>query len=109
MAKKPKITVGNIKKFVEGNYNMLKDGIVGLPKHTKEQVVYRSIVCGQSCFIDNDKHCRNCGCSLPGKWYVKQSCNPEKFPDLLSEEGWEKYKSNLEAEVLKQIIDAGND
>jgi hypothetical protein len=48
-------------------------------------------------------YCIECGCSVPGKLYVKESCNSGKrFPDLMSREDWEKYKSdnNIIVELL---------
>jgi hypothetical protein len=48
-------------------------------------------------------YCIECGCSVPGKLYVKESCNGGKrFPDLMSREDWEKYKSenNIIVELL---------
>ena len=37
--------------------------------------------------------CRYCLCDLPGKFYVTESCNKgERFPDLMDEESWMKYK-----------------
>jgi hypothetical protein len=39
--------------------------------------------------------CAYCGCKVPGKLYVKKSCNKgERFPDLMSTELWEKFKKN---------------
>ena len=72
---------------------MLGDKIHLLPDHEKEQVIYRSEICKDDCI--KLEYCIYCGCNLPGKLYVKQSCNGgERFPDLMSKEDWEKFKSD---------------
>lgn len=58
--------------------------------HLKEQVAYRMLIC-QPCMETGQ--CEVCGCSVPGKLYVKESCNKgEKFPDLMGKVDWDKYK-----------------
>jgi len=103
--KKPKITIKNIMNFIEGNTLLFGDKLGLLPKHTKEQVEYRASKCYESCYKGNKGSCLECGCSVPGKWYVEESCNPDKFPDLMNEEDWENFK----AEKIKELLDANND
>ncbi|MGO1819345.1 MAG: hypothetical protein ACTH0S_06640 [Senegalia sp. (in: firmicutes)] len=92
MAKKKEINIKNIKSFIEGNTNYLKDKMHLLPKYYKEQVVWRASICKESC-IENENSCEHCGCEAGKKIYVEESCNNgEKFPDLMSEEDWEEYK-----------------
>lgn len=86
-----KITPSNIKKFIEGNLKMLGDELNILPKYQKEQVIWRSILCKDDCLASGK--CKYCGCSVPGKLYVKKSCNNgEIFPDIMSEEEWGEFK-----------------
>jgi hypothetical protein len=87
-----KITSKNIKAFIQGNLRMLGDKFNALDEHLKEQVAYRASMCSKSCLEDNGGKCIKCGCSVPGKWYATASCNPEKFPDLMNQEEWSKYK-----------------
>jgi hypothetical protein len=102
-----KITIKNIKQFVEGNSMLLGDRLGLVDSHIKEQVEYRASICYESCFKGNQGRCEECGCKVPGKWYVKESCNDgKKFPDLMSKEDWELFKSSLE---VKKIIDANED
>lgn len=86
-----KITIKNVLQFIEGNAKMFGDYIDLLPQHEKEQVVYRSWVCREDCIKLG--YCKHCGCSVPGKLYVKESCNDgELFPDLMDSTAWQEYK-----------------
>jgi hypothetical protein len=85
-----KITISKIKQYIEGNTQMILDKIGMQPKWYQEQIAYRSLMCGD-CIKAGA--CKECGCEVPGKLYVAESCNEGKrFPDLMSEEEWIKYK-----------------
>lgn len=84
------INLKNIKAFFEGNARMLGDNFGIVDKHIQEQVAYRATLCGDC--LEAGK-CKVCGCKVPGKFYVKQSCNNgDIFPDLMSKEEWEEFK-----------------
>jgi hypothetical protein len=86
-----KITPKKILQFIEGNIKMLGDKFHLLPDHEKEQVMYRSQVCKDECVELG--YCVYCGCDIPGKLYVKQSCNNgERFPDIMSKSDWDQFK-----------------
>ena len=92
-----KITPTKILQFIEGNLKLLGDKVYLIPEHEKEQIAYRSLICKDDCIKLG--YCTYCGCDLPGKLYVKKSCNSgERFPDLMSKKEWEKYK-------IENIID----
>lgn len=85
------LNLKNIKAFFEGYTRMLGDRINRVPEHTREQVIYRAEICKDTC-VKKGK-CDYCGCSVPGKLYVKKSCNNgERFPDLMNKEDWELFK-----------------
>ncbi len=87
-----KITLKNIKAYIEGNTQMTLDGLGLKPDYYKEQIAYRMLQC-RDCMSKGE--CSYCGCSVPGKLYVTQSCNNGKrFPDLMDEEDWNKYKED---------------
>lgn len=94
---KKKITLKNINSFIEGNVNKLVYELGGKSKEYQEQIAYRALQCND-CFVEGTfdegpRHCKQCGCSLPGKWHTVISCNGgERFPDLMSDEDWIKYK-----------------
>ena len=98
-----KITPKKIFQFIEGNLKLLGDKMHLLPKHEREQVLYRSMVCKNDCVKLG--YCKYCGCSIPGKLYVTTSCNNgERFPDLMGEAGWEKYKTENNIEIHGDIL-----
>lgn len=90
------ITYNNIKAFIQGNYRLILSKLnhnqvsqyLGLSDTMKEQVAYRMDVCGDSC----KTKCKYCGCSTPGKWFASKSCGGGKYPDLMNEQDWNKYK-----------------
>ncbi len=86
-----KITLNKIGQFIEGNLKMLGDKLHLLAEHEKEQVAYRALICKDDCV--KLEYCVYCGCDIPGKLYVKQSCNGgERFPDLMNKTDWEIFK-----------------
>lgn len=89
--------VKKVKQFIEGNLNMLEDDLFGKPLYYKEQILYRASKC-KDCYRIGS--CLNCGCSLPGKHYVKESCNKGvRFPDLMEEPQWNEYKALHNIEI----------
>jgi hypothetical protein len=92
-----KITINNIKQFIEGHLNKLEDDLFGKPSHFKEQVLYRASKC-EDCYRIGK--CLTCGCNLPGKHYVTKSCNNGlRFPDLMEAEEWEQYKIDNDIKI----------
>lgn len=95
------ITPKKVYQFVEGNLKMLGASFNIISQAQKEQVLYRSQICKDDCMKFG--YCIECGCSVPGKLYSKESCNKGKrFPDLMSSDDWEKYKedNNITIELL---------
>ena len=87
---KQKITIKNIKSFLEGNIQLGLEQLNLQPLHIQEQIAYRRLLCKDDCAVNNQ--CIKCGCDFKGKTSVQQSCNPERFPDLISKLEWDKYK-----------------
>jgi hypothetical protein len=95
-----KLTPRNIFYFLEGNLKMMGDSLNMLPKHQREQVLYRSSICGD-CLVEGK--CKECGCSLPGKFYVSDSCNGGKrFPNMMAEREWEEFKKTKNIEIRER-------
>ena len=93
----PKITIKNIKSYIEGNSKMFLSNVGLQAQHLQEQVAYRSLICKDTCVAKG--YCEKCYCSLPGKFYVEESCNGgEKFPDLMSRVDWENFKKENNVE-----------
>ena len=87
---KSQITIKNIKSFIEGNSKMFLSKLGFEAEHLKEQVAYRMLKCKDDCVPQG--YCKICNCGLPGKHYVEESCNPERFPNLMSAKEWENFK-----------------
>lgn len=87
---KQKITLHNIKSFLEGNLQLGLEQLNLQPQHIQEQIAYRRLICKNDCAIKNE--CIICGCDFKGKTSVKESCNPDRFPDLMNKVEWELYK-----------------
>jgi len=71
---------------------MIFNNVVGLPQHEQEQIAYRAELCKNDCALQ--RQCVICGCDYPGKIFNKESCNINRFPDIMSKEQWEQYKIN---------------
>lgn len=88
-----KITASNIFKYIQGNARLIASEFGFESKHMKEQVAYRMIICAESCSAHGQ--CKECGCELPGKYFVTESCNNgSKFPNLMNKADWEIFKFN---------------
>lgn len=88
---KPKITIKNIKQYLEGNTQRVLKELRLQPQHIQEQIAYRRLICKDDCAIQNK--CIKCGCDFKGKTSVFESCNNgERFPNLMSKIEWEKYQ-----------------
>lgn len=86
-----KVTFKDIINYAEGNSKQLVDKFDLLPKHKKEQFEWRKSICANDCVLEGK--CKYCGCSVPGKLYVKKSCNEgERFPDMMDQLEWNIYK-----------------
>lgn len=91
MRKKKEITISNVLSFIEGNTKYYMDNLNLLPNYYKEQVVWRTDKCKDTCMQNNE--CEYCGCPASKKVYVEESCNKgERFPDLMAEDEWREYK-----------------
>lgn len=83
-----KITLNNIYNFLEGNARMFTDKFQ--VAHIKEQIAYRMLLCSDDCAKQNK--CIKCGCEYPARVYSSQSCNKDRFPDMVSRLEWEEFK-----------------
>lgn len=82
------ITLSNIYNFIEGNTRLFTHNLQ--PKHIKEQIAYRMLLCKNDCA--KTRKCIKCGCDYPGRVYTTESCNTDRFPDLMSGLEWIEFK-----------------
>ena len=85
-----KITTQNIFNYIEGNGRLILNKLGLSQPHIKEQVAYRLLTCKDDCVPNGI--CKICRCPLPDRAFSTQSCNLERFPNLMNEEDWFKYK-----------------
>lgn len=98
-----KITAKKVFQFIEGNLKMLGDELHLLPLHEREQVLYRSAICKDDCVALG--YCAYCGCSVPGKLYVRESCNGgERFPNMMNAENWQEFKTKNNIEIKGDVL-----
>ena len=87
-----KLTIENIKNYVEGRGNQLLSSIDQKSDSFIEQINHRKSLC-VDCLQEGK--CKYCGCQVPGRLYSTTSCNKgERFPDLMPDEQWEEFKKN---------------
>lgn len=96
------INLKNIKQFVSGNLTYYLSKIIDLPIHLKEQYYYRLYQCKDDCLIR--KRCIKCNCPTLKKAYVLESCNTDRFPNLLPGKEWEEYKIKNNINNIQDII-----
>lgn len=93
-----KVTLNNVKSFIEGNYRYYLYKLINTPQHLKEQYSYRIQVCKDTCVAN--RKCKYCGCPPIKKAFSNSSCNDGKlFPDLMNEQEWNKYKKENKIEI----------
>jgi len=85
-----KITLHKINLFLEGNSQRLLEELKLQPQHIREQIAYRRLICSSDCAKTGE--CIICGCEFKGRTSTVESCNPERFGDLVSKREWETYK-----------------
>jgi len=90
------VTLQNAYNFAQGTTREVMDKIGLLDNLKHEQAQYRLQVCKDDCLPH--RACKVCGCSLPGRAYVSQSCNRDRFPDMMEQEEWDNFKQTLNVE-----------
>jgi hypothetical protein len=86
------ITISNVKAFLQGTIREYYYRYNEMPKFLQEQIALRNDKCKDDC-VKTGK-CKECGCSIPGKWFVTKTCNKDRFPDLMEQDDWIKFKIN---------------
>lgn len=106
--RKKRITINNIKSFIDGNIKYIVDKTVGLPEHIKEQYYFRLYTCKDTC-LQTGK-CKICECPTTLKAFATKSCNPDEILDLMPGAEWRAYKeeNNIDDKIfteIKKILD----
>jgi hypothetical protein len=76
-----KITGKDIKNYVQGNVNLMKDSLGLLPEHIQDQVKARQKICEACPLLAATKDsCTACGCTYPDLTFSpKKECPTEKW------------------------------
>lgn len=103
-----RITLNNIKSFIDGNLKYITNKTVGLPEHILEQYYYRLYLCKDSCLREGK--CKICNCPTTLKAFTNKSCNPGVILDLMPGSDWRKYKqdNNINEDIfieIKKLLD----
>lgn len=98
-----KITINNVKNFIEGNIESYKNKIGLTPRYIVEQYHYRLEVCKDDCLVEG--RCKVCGCPPTGRSWASSSCNKgERFPDFMDSKSWEEFKKENNIDI-NQIME----
>ena len=77
--------------FIEGNVKYYYNKLIPLPQHIQEQIVHRLLKCKDDCMKTGK--CMKCGsCPVEKKAFLTESCNRDRFPDLMDNISWENFK-----------------
>jgi hypothetical protein len=87
---KHKITLSNIYNYLEGNSQLILENLNIQPQHLKEQIAYRRLICKDDCMKTGK--CIKCGCEFYGRTSTKESCNSDRFGELVNKTEWDKFK-----------------
>ena len=85
-----KITLTDVRNYLVGNFKYYYSKFVDSPLHIQEQLAYRYEKCKNDCIPQEG--CIICKCPPEKKHFLRRSCNPERFPDLMGPEEWEEFK-----------------
>lgn len=96
---KAKITIPNIKGFLQGNARMFMSEYFSfkLPVHIEEQIFYRFTIMNEDCL--KNKACIHCGCAMPNKVFEDRACEEKCYPEMLDEKEWDLFKQDQRADI----------
>lgn len=94
-----RITLKNIKGFIQGNFRRVLNEMDFLPEHVKEQAIWRLEQVKEKspeCYI-LDICKMPCQCQISSKVFEDRSCSGEEvgkpcYPPMMSEQEWVIYK-----------------
>ena len=96
MAKKAKLTLSNIKGFVQGNFRKIMNEFGEVPQYIKEQAIWRlhQVKLKSPECLKEDK-CIHCGCQVSAKTWESRGCSNEEdpcYPPMMNEQEWSNFK-----------------
>lgn len=97
------MTLNNIKDFVQGYYNYFRNYLddESLPKHVREQALYRAMLC-VGCL--NNGKCTECKCATPAMFFSPgKEDSLGRWGKMIDVEEWEKFKSENNIELINNF------
>lgn len=85
------ITLKNVRSFLSAHKNIALEKFDKFPEHKQEQVQYRASLCGDC--IERGECMSNCGCPTHKVLMSDESCELNRWPDMLDAVEWEAYKA----------------
>lgn len=104
-----KITLSNIKGYIQGNFRKVLDDFGELPEHIVHQAKWRLNqvkIKSPKCY-EEDK-CQHCGCQISAKVFEDRGCSNDElcYPKMMNEIEWESFK--LEEDIIKTALYGNN-
>jgi len=99
------MTFNNIKDFVQGYYNYFRNYLddESLPKHVREQALYRAMQC-VGCL--NNGKCTECGCATPAMFFSPgKEDSLGRWGKMIDSAEWEIFKSENNIELINNFED----
>lgn len=98
--KKNKLTLKNVKNFLQGNYRLFT--FHDKPLYLQEQLYFRLTKMDRTCV--SNKQCP-CGCEIIGKQLIDDACENNCYPAMMDGETWEVYKQiyKIDMSAVKEI------
>jgi hypothetical protein len=86
------VGISDVKNFISGYYNYFRNYLdnESLPKHVREQALYRAMLCSD-CLQEGK--CKVCKCATPAMFFApKKKDSEQKWEEMLEAEEWEEFK-----------------
>jgi len=103
---KAKITLPNIKGFIQGNFRKALKDMNFVSDHIKEQATWRlNQVQDKSPECVNADECYVCGCTLTGKVWEDRGCSKKEnpcYPKMMDLKAWYKFKKKNNISITSQ-------
>ena len=86
------ITLSKVKLFLEGNSKYYLAKLSSEPKFLEEQRLLRLYLCKDDCLTIGTCQNLSCGCPTEKRIFTNESCNKNRFPDIMPKANWEEFK-----------------
>lgn len=86
-----KITLSNIKGYIQAHFRQALEDLDFLPEHIKEQAQWRlKQIAEKSPECLEKDSCVICSCQVSSKVFEDRACEGKCYPEMFSKEAWEE-------------------